>query len=110
MIGPTGFDLRAEMTFEEDITTDMIGGDANVLATILNQRANQALQNDRFVRAVDGQIVPLHQFQYGVDYNLGDVIEVEGNSGLVQTSRITEYIRAEDNAGERAYPTVAMLG
>lgn len=109
VIGPTGFDLRAEMTFEEDITTDMVGGDVNVLASILNQRANQDLQNNRFVKAVDGQIVPLHQFQYGIDYSLGDIIEVQGNSGVVQTSRITEYIRAEDDAGERAYPTVAML-
>jgi hypothetical protein len=109
VVGPTGFDLRAEMTFEEDITTDMVGGNAATLAAILNQRANQALQNDRFIKAVDGQIVPLHQFQYGVDYNLGDIIEVQGNSGVVQTSRITEYIQAEDNAGERAYPTVAML-
>ena len=109
VVGPTGFDLRAEMTFEEDITTDMVGGDANVLAAILNQRANQELQNDRFIKSVDGQIVPLHQFQYGVDYNLGDIIEVRGNSEVVQQSRITEYIQAEDSAGERAYPTVAML-
>jgi len=108
--GPTGFDLRAQMTFEEDITTDMIGGSAATLTSILNQRANQELQNDRFVRAVDGQIVPLNQFQYGVDYNLGDVIEVQGNSGIIQTSRVTEYIRAQDDTGEQAYPTVAMLG
>jgi hypothetical protein len=107
--GPTGFDLRAEMTFEEDITTDMVGGNAATLQAILNQRANMALQNGRFVKAVDGTIVPLHQFQYGVDYNLGDIIEVQGNSGVIQTSRITEYIRAQDAGGEKAYPTVAML-
>jgi hypothetical protein len=52
----------------------------------------------------------LHQFQYNVDYTLGDIIEVQGNSGVVQTSRVTEYIRAQDNSGEKAFPTVAMLG
>lgn len=106
----TGFDLRALMTFEEDITTDQVGGDPNALVNILNSRANLALTDHRFARAIDGQIVPLHQFQYGVDYNLGDIIEVQGNSEIVQTSMVTEYIRAQDNAGERAYPTVAMLG
>ena len=106
----TGFDLRALMTFEEDITTDQTGGDANVLLSILNSRAQLALTDNRFIKTVDGQIVPTNQFQYGVDYNLGDIIEVQGNSESVQSSRVTEYIRAQDDAGERAYPTVAMLG
>ena len=87
-----------------------MGGDSNVLVNILDARANLALTNNRFAKAIDGQIVPLHQFQYGVDYNLGDVIEVQGNSEIIQSSRVTEYIRAQDSAGEKAYPTVAMLG
>jgi hypothetical protein len=107
---PTGFDLRAEMTFEEDITTDMVGGDANALEGLLNSRAQLALSNARFVRAVDGSIVPLHQVQYGVDYNMGDIIEVQGNSQVVSSSRVTEYIRSQDASGVKAYPTVAMLG
>jgi hypothetical protein len=60
------------------------------------------------VKSVDGEIVPDSQFQYGVDYNLGDVIEVEGNTGVIQTARITEYIRSQDQAGEKSYPTVSM--
>jgi hypothetical protein len=107
--GPTGFDLRAMMTFEDDITTDTIGGDINTLLALLNQRANLALQNNRFIKAVDGEIVPMHQFQYGRDYNLGDIIEVQGNSDIISKSRVTEYIRAQDSGGEKAYPTVAML-
>lgn len=107
---PTGFDLRALMTFEEDITTDMVGGNAGTLQSILNSRAQLALSNARFIRAVDGSIVPLHQLQYGVDYNMGDIIEVQGNSQVVSSSRVTEYIRSQDPSGEKAYPTVAMLG
>lgn len=107
---PTGFDLRALLTFEEDITTDLIGGSASNLVSLLNARAHNALANNPFYRAIDGQIVPLHQYQYGVDYNLGDIIEVQGNSGLVQNSMVTEYIRAQDNSGVKEYPTVAMLG
>lgn len=106
---PTGFDLRALMTFEDDITTDQVGSDPNVLLSILNSRAAAALNNNRFIKTVDGQIVPLHQFQYGVDYTLGDIIEVQGNSQVVQSSRVTEYIRSQNDAGETAYPTVAML-
>jgi Siphovirus ReqiPepy6 Gp37-like protein len=112
LAGPqySGFDLRALLVFAEDITTDMIGGSSANLVNVLNSRARDALTTNHFVNAVDGEIVPLSQFKYGVHYNLGDVIEVQGNSGVVQTSRVTEYIRAQDQAGERAYPTVTMLG
>src|SRR4029077_18966504 len=104
-----GFDLRALMVFSEDITTDMVQGSSANLLNILNSRAYDARTDHRFIKAVDGEIVPQNQFQYGVHYNLGDVIEVQGNSGVVQSSRVTEYIRAQDSAGERAYPTVAVL-
>jgi hypothetical protein len=105
----SGFDLRALLVFAEDVTTDQVGGSSAVLLDILNSRSRDALNNHQFVKAVDGEIVPLNQFKYGVHYNLGDVIEVQGNSEIVSSSRVTEYIRAQDKAGERAYPTVAML-
>lgn len=106
---PTGFDFRAMMTFEDDITTDQVGSDPNVLLNLLNARAASALNDNRTVKTVDGEIVPLHQFQYGIDYMLGDIIEVQGNSETIQSSRVTEYIRSQDDTGETAYPTVAML-
>jgi hypothetical protein len=104
-----GFDLRALMVFAEDITTDMVGGDPVVLLNILNSRAVDALTTNHFVKAVDGEIVPESQLTYGIHYNLGDVIEVQGNSGTVQAARVTEYIQAQDSAGEKAYPTVSVI-
>jgi hypothetical protein len=105
----TGFDLRAQLVFADDITTDQVGGSPAAVLNILNSRAYDAITTNHFIKAVDGEIVPDAQFQYGVHYNLGDIIEVEGDSGGVQTARITEYIRAQDEAGERAYPTVSMI-
>lgn len=108
--GYTGFDLRALLLFADDITTDKVGGDPTTVVDILNARAHDALTTNHFIRAVDGEIVPDNQFKYGSHYNLGDIIEVEGYSEIVQTARVTEYIRAQDDAGERAYPTVSMIG
>ena len=104
-----GFDLRALQVFPSDITTDMVGGSQAKVVEILNSRALDELSNNHYVKSVDGEIVPESQFQYGVDYNLGDIIEVEGNLGIVQTARITEYIRSQDESGEKAYPTVTMI-
>lgn len=105
----TGFDLRALMSFEDDITTDMVGGSSANLLNILNSRAEEELTANRYIVAVDGEIVPDSQFKYGQHYNLGDIIEVQGNSGITQTARITEYIRTQDSGGEKAYPTVTMI-
>jgi hypothetical protein len=105
----TGFDLRASLLFADDISTDKVGGDTQTVVNILNSRAHDELIKNQAVRAVDGQIVPENQFHYKVDYNLGDVIEIQGSSGMVQPSRITEYIRSQDEAGLKTYPTVAVL-
>lgn len=104
-----GFDLRALMIFAEDITTDQVGGSSATLLNILNNRALDGLSNNRYVVAIDGEIVPDSQLTYGVHYNMGDIIEIQGNTGIVQTGRVTEYIRSQDAAGEKAYPTVTMI-
>lgn len=111
LTGPqyTGFDLRALLVFADDITTDQVGGNSAILLDILNSRAQDALTTNHFVKTVDGEIVPTNQFQYGVHFYLGDVIEVEGNTGTVQTARVTEYIRSQDSSGEKAYPTVSIM-
>jgi hypothetical protein len=105
----TGFDLRAKLVFAGDITTDQVGGSSSKLLEILNNRAQTELANDKYIKTVDGEIVPDNQFQYGIHYNLGDIIEVEGNTGVVQRSRITEYIRSQDSSGEKSYPTVTAV-
>ncbi len=105
----TGFDLRTLLVFADDITTDQVAGNPATVVSILNSRAHDALTDHRFEKAIDGEIVPTNQFKYGVHYNLGDIIEVQGNTDVIQNSRVTEYIRAQDKAGEKAYPTVAML-
>jgi hypothetical protein len=105
----TGFDLRAMLYFAEDLTTDMVNGDPAVLLQLLTSRARDALASNNFVKVVDGEVVPNVQFKYGQDYFLGDVIELQGNSGMVQNARVTEYIRVQDVEGERAYPTVSVI-
>jgi hypothetical protein len=107
--GATGFDLRAIMVFADDITTDLVGGSASAFKAQLDQRAKSALGEHPYVAHIDGEIVPTSQFNYGIDYQLGDVIEIAGPSGVVQNARITEYIRSHDASGEKAYPTVTMI-
>lgn len=73
------------------------------------QNARDALANHNYIRAIDGETSPISDFKYGTDYGLGDVIELEGFGGSLSKARVTEYIRAQDNVGEREYPTITVV-
>lgn len=73
------------------------------------QIARDALANHNYIRAMDGQTSPSSKFQYGVDYGLGDLIELESVTGTVSKARITEYIHSHDKQGEREYPTISVV-
>ncbi|PYS67703.1 MAG: hypothetical protein DMF69_22270 [Acidobacteria bacterium] len=103
---PTGFDLKVEQAFLDDLPT---GLDATSLMTLLNQKALTELQNRKVVQLVDGEITQVLGVQYGVNFFMGDIVEVEGNTGIRQNARVTEYIRSQDSAGERSYPTLSMI-
>jgi hypothetical protein len=107
--GMNPFDIRVLMIFADDITTDLVGGDAGVMQNLLNQRAASALASHPYLVAVDGEVVPTTQFVYGRDYNLGDIVEFVGYTGALQKAWITEYIRSHDEAGEKAYPTFTAI-
>lgn len=104
-----GFDCRVIEVLADDITTDQVGTSKTALLNLLNQRASQALAVNAFVQAVDGQIVKNIAYTYGEDYNLGDIVEVEGTSGAVSRARVTEYIRSQDSSGLKEYPTLSAL-
>ena len=78
------------------------------LTTVMNRKAKDALANNNYVRLMDGQLVPQNLFKYGTDYTLGDVIELRSGS-TKENARITEYIRAQDNTGFQAYPTLTVV-
>lgn len=116
----TDFDRKVVMVDYTDFTIDKYAAnlsDGTSMATLealieteLDIAAYNALLNYTFTKSVDGEVVPQSQWKYGVDYFLGDVIELQGASGLIQNARVTEYIRSQDATGEKAYPTVAVTG
>lgn len=105
--GFTGFNRRTLMVDATDVNVaDYSAAD---LGVILDKRAKDAIVNNNYVRLLDGQLVPQNPFVYGVDYTLGDVIELRDPTSTVQKARITEYIRSWDSAGETAYPTLSII-
>lgn len=103
-----GFDRRVLVIQASDISEDQITGSVT-LASLMLQAGTDALANNNYTKLVDGEVVPQPEYQYGVHYKLGDLIELVGPDGVVQKAQITEYIRSKDATGERAYPTVSVV-
>lgn len=100
-IDPTinGFERRVLIVDATDIespTTDQ-----------LTQRGYQALAAAQTAYLFDGEISQNCQYVYGIDYNLGDLVEMQNVDGVVSQMRVTEQIFSEDATGKKSYPTLA---
>lgn len=99
-----GFDRRVLLVKADDITTPV-----PELATILMiQRGLEELSRHRSLAAFDGEVSQASAYIYGVDYNLGDLVELRNEDGNTSTMRVTEQIFASDAEGERSYPSLSI--
>lgn len=103
---PDGFDRRSMVTTPSDGKYAGVNEDADIYR---EQHARDALANHNYIRAVDGRTSPQNDFKYGIDYGLGDTIELQGLTGTISEARVTEYIRSEDSTGEKEYPSISVI-
>lgn len=75
---------------------------------ILIQRGTEALAAQKMVSAFDGETDPNSQYKYGINYILGDIVEVRNVDGVTNNMRVTEQIFVSDEEGDRAYPTLSV--
>lgn len=109
---PEGLDRRSLIVTPDVAGTKYDGSsyiDPADDAAFRAQQAKDALANNNYIRAIDGQTSPISEYQYGVHYELGDTIELKGLTGLISKARITEFIRSQDESGEKSYPTISVV-
>lgn len=69
--------------------------------------AKFVFERGKQIHIVDAQVNQLTTYKLGVDFWLGDLIElVSPTTGEISIARVTEHIRSDDSTGERAYPTI----
>jgi hypothetical protein len=102
---PLDFNRRVLQVDAEDIFLE----DDHILA-YRNTVARNAFIDHVYIQAVDGQILPpISDYKFKRDYDLGDVIELEGYTGTISKARVTEYIRSQDQFGIKEFPTLAVI-
>lgn len=100
---PTGI-ARRELCIDGDISST--GQDSfEPYANQLYEKGKNALLENRFIESYDAQINPRPIYIYGIDYGLGDVVQISNDFGLESTTRISEYVRSYSTSGIDVYPT-----
>lgn len=74
----------------------------------LQQLGQDELTKARAWSSFDGVIDQSSSYKYGVDYQLGDLVEMRNADSNVNMMRVTEQIFVSDKQGERSYPTLAI--
>jgi hypothetical protein len=100
----SGLDRQVLLVSAPDITDT----DTTVAATKMIQRGVSELAKNRQTYGFDGQLSEISQYQYGVDYFLGDLVELRNVDGAVSNMLVTEQIFVSDKQGERSYPTLSV--
>lgn len=100
-----GFERRVLMVKVDDIDDAVVGQE---LIDLMHQKGKDALAEHRALAAFDGELPQTSIYRYGVDYNLGDLVEMRNSDGAANHMRVTEQIFVSDGEGVRSYPTLAI--
>ncbi len=76
----------------------------------LTVRGYLAIVNQRFITILQTDMSQTTKYHYRKDFNLGDLVSVDGNYGQIAGFRIIEYAEIEDENGESGHPTLAPPG
>lgn len=100
---PTGMNLRVlHMDGGEP------GDEGQEFLPLAIQKAQLELK--KFNRSVifDGAISLLSPYKYNEQYRLGDIVTLAAEYGFEASMLVAEYVRTEDETGDRGYPTLTI--
>lgn len=107
----SGLDRR-EMFIEATSVSSYVDGetisDSEYLKQ-LAQKGTEELAKNKTTVSFEGEVDISSTFVFGEDYYIGDVVQVLNEFGCQARSRITEFIRSQDNTGIEYYPTFETL-
>lgn len=95
-----------QQVYTEEDGTEVTLTDAqyvNVLRELGVQELN--LPEHQLTKSFDGEMNSARGFKYGVDFFLGDAVQLENEYGMKATARVIEMILSQSASGIESYPT-----
>ncbi len=109
VLGSTaGLSRRETFTDASGIDTDEETTQHDLLAN-MRVEGYKTLAEYKYDKDFDGEIDYIRSYQYGTDFYIGDIVEIQDLFGNEGRERVTEYMIKEDTNGFAAYPTLTSV-
>lgn len=86
-----------------------VGAGDSDTAAMMTQKGNEILTESSIEKTFDGEIETTSSFKFGDVLYLGDIVQIEDESGLTAKTRIVEIIRSQNTSATLVYPTFKRL-
>jgi len=111
-LGPTKYDRKMMVVDGSDIDGSLTAPPTGTaLTTVISKmvtRGRQALAKQSLITITRADISDVAKYRYRRDYNMGDIISLDGNFGQIAKMRVVEYVEIEDENGESGHPTLSV--
>lgn len=108
--GLTGYNRSMGVVSADDIDGYLdTAPTGSVLTDILNKmatRGRQVLTAQNRITLIRADISEISKYQYRRDYNIGDIVTIDGNFGEIAPMRVVEYAEIQDENEEKGHPTL----
>lgn len=101
----TGFNRRTMFVDCADMDQAMDASTSDV-GPAMYARGEQALKNQKFTDILSTNISTTTRYQFRKDYEVGDLVTVNGNYNINSIMRVTEHVEFLDENGTTGYPTL----
>lgn len=71
----------------------------------LTEKGNEELKDRKVTKVFEGDVDATGLFKLGVDFSLGDIVQIENEFQIQDRVRVTEIIHSDDKSGHTVYPT-----
>ena len=71
----------------------------------LTEKGNEELKDKKITKTFEGNVDSTGLFKLGVDFSLGDIVQIENEFEIRDRARIVEIIHSDDKSGRIVYPT-----
>ena len=71
----------------------------------LTEKGNEELKDKKITKTFEGTVDATGLFKLGIDFSLGDIVQIENEFEIRDRARIVEIIHSDDKSGRIVYPT-----
>lgn len=110
--GATKFGRKMVLVPADDIDGNLSappsGAALNNIVAQMQTRGYQALQKQSRLTITRTDISDISKYHYRQDYNMGDIITLDGNFGQIAKMRVIEYVEIQDENGMTGHPSFSV--